>query len=54
MRYRAHAVDPYGVSLTDYKFECAADEEARSRANSHIRVHRVIELWQGMRRVDRL
>ncbi len=54
MRYRAHAVDAYGVSLTDYEFECANDEAAISRANGYLQVHPIIEVWQGVRRVDRL
>jgi hypothetical protein len=29
MRYGAHALDLFGVSLTDYEFECATDEDAK-------------------------
>jgi hypothetical protein len=54
MRYRAHAVDPHGVSLADYEIECATDEEAEERASRYLDVHPVIEIWQDMRRVTRL
>jgi hypothetical protein len=54
MRYRAHAVDLHGVSLADYEFECATDEDAKQRAASYLQVHPVLEVWQGVRRVARL
>ena len=54
MKYRTHAVDPYGVSLADYEFECTTDEEAKSRAARYLHVHPVVEIWQGVRRVARL
>ena len=54
MRYRAHAVDLHGVSLADYEFECAKDEDAKQRAANYLRAHLVIEVWEGVRRVVRL
>ncbi|WP_245286999.1 hypothetical protein [Bradyrhizobium sp. Tv2a-2] len=54
MKYRTHGVDACGVSLADYEFECATDEEAEERASRYLNVHPVIEVWQGMRRVARL
>jgi hypothetical protein len=41
-RYRAHAVDLYGVSLADCEFECSTNEDAKRCAVSHLRVHSVI------------
>jgi hypothetical protein len=54
MRYRAHAVDPNGVSLADYEFECSTDEDAKRRACTYLNLHPVIEVWEGVRRVTRL
>ena len=54
MRYRAHAVDLYGVSLAEYQFECRSDEEAEHRATVYLRMHPTIDLWQGARRIVRL
>jgi hypothetical protein len=42
MRYRAHAVDLYDVSLVDYESECSTDEDAKRCAVSYLRVHSVI------------
>ena len=53
MKYRTHAVDA-GVSLADYEFECATDEEAKERAGRYLDVHPVLEIWQGVRPVARL
>jgi hypothetical protein len=54
MRYRAHALGLYGVSLTDYEFECVSDEDAKRRASNYLRVHPIVEVWQEVRRVARL
>jgi hypothetical protein len=50
----AHALDSYGVSLADYEFECLTDDDAKSRASRYLQIHPMIEVWQGVRWVDRL